>query len=336
MTTDGIMAVTKGTAAASLSDNRPSRHQTTGKPSFPKEEPIDRYERPGDLAHSPTGGLVQLATKAFSSSHQGGNHESDPLTLKQQQRQPPRPSSAFASDEAMSSSSAKLARDHSPDYHLYSNDLGERSSAHHYDTARGPFAAYEQAYQPYPSGNGPNADAAYAFHPPAQHRRAEDDIRLARGSASQPLHSHDQRHHYPALSPQPHHSSRYSRDSTHARTLIHGSPEHGFDGHGGLERMQGQGLDDGRDMTRTYDGRYDAESQHRMRRRRGDYETISEPQSTSLAAAAAGAVGAGTVPLRREGQRGIRSSVSESDLASVELKQERERRLGGGSLGKDG
>ncbi|KAF8926523.1 hypothetical protein BGZ47_002679, partial [Haplosporangium gracile] len=452
----------------------------------------------------------------------------------------------------MSSSSIKLARDRSPDYHLYSKDLAERSSAHHYDTARGPFAAYEQPYQPHPSGNrrpsgayppssstptssssrsrhpdyeskhssshypplsprlmvkdepstrdkardwppgephrdrsrlklsmaetgpheqgyrdssysppdsylydtppssshhypphypphyqqpypphhpshpslqqqqqppplydpvresdqrtpqhaggppsvyppypephsprdgyyrtqrhgypeapsprqansqqqqhglvarperltspGPShpyhssrsyhshsADAAFTSHPSAQHRRAEDDIRVAKGSASQPLHSHDQRHHYPPLSPQPH-SSRYPRDSTHARTLIHGSSEHGFDGHGSLERMQGQGLDGGQDMTRAYDGRYDTESQHRIRRRRGEYETISEPQSASLAAAAAAAAAA---PLRREGQRGIRPSVSESDLASVELKRERERRLGGGSLNKD-
>ncbi|KAG0049724.1 hypothetical protein BGZ90_007268, partial [Linnemannia elongata] len=174
-----------------------------------------------------------------------------------------------------------------------------------------------------------SADAAFASHPSAQHRRAEDDIRLARGSASQPLHSHDQRHHYQPLSPQPH-STRYP---THARTLNHGSPEHGFDGYGSLERMQGQGLDGVRDMSRAYDGRYDAESQHRMRRRRGDYETISEPQSASLAAAAAGAAAA--VPLRREVQRGIRPSVSESDLASVEMKREQDRRLGGGPLGKD-
>ncbi|KAF9547435.1 hypothetical protein EC957_008445 [Mortierella hygrophila] len=556
ITTDGITAVTKGTAAASLNDSRPSRHQATGKPTFPKEEPIDRYERPGDLAHSPAGGLVQPAIKPFSSSHRGGSHESDPMALGQQQQQPPRPSSAYGPDLVMSSNSVKLAREDSPDYHMYSKGLAERSSAQHYDTARGPFAAYEQPYQPRPSGNlrpsgayppssttptissfrsrhpdyesrhpsshypplsprlmvkeepltrerscdwppgephrdhlrlkpsmaetgrhdqgyrdssysppgpypydappssssshhyppyyshhhqhpypphppshpslqqqqqppplydpvresdqrtsqhadgppvyppyselhsprdgyyrtqrrgypeapsprqansqqpqqhglvarperltspGPShpyhssrsyhshsADAAFVSHPSAQHRRAEDDIRLARGPASQPVRSHDQHHHYQPLSPQPH-SSRYPGDSTHARTLTHGSPEHGFDGHGSLEGMQGQGLDGGRDMIRAYDGRYDTESQHRMRRRRGDYETISEPQSASLAAATA-AAGTTAAPLHREVQRGIRPSVSESDLASVELKRERERRLGSGPLGKD-
>ncbi|KAH7048650.1 hypothetical protein BKA57DRAFT_513580 [Linnemannia elongata] len=153
MTTDGITAVTKGTAAASLNDSRQSRYQATGKPTFSKEEPIDRYERPGDLAYSPPGGLVQPATKPFSSSHRGGSHESDPVALVQQQQQPPRPSSAYGPDQVISSSSVKLAREHSPDYHLYSKDLAERSSAHHYDTARGPFAAYEQPYQPHPSGN---------------------------------------------------------------------------------------------------------------------------------------------------------------------------------------
>ncbi|KAF9094499.1 hypothetical protein BGX23_002004 [Mortierella sp. AD031] len=170
-----------------------------------------------------------------------------------------------------------------------------------------------------------SADSTFASYPSAQHRRAaEDDIRMARrGSASQLLHSHDQRHHYPPLSPQP--QPRYPRDSTHARTHTHGSPEHAFDGHGSLERMQGQGLD-GRDLAAAaraaYDGRWDAESLHRMRRRRGDYETISEPQSASLASAAA-------APHRREVQRGIRPSVSESDLASAELKRDRERRMGG-------
>ncbi|KAF9134412.1 hypothetical protein BGW39_007164 [Mortierella sp. 14UC] len=189
-------------------------------------------------------------------------------------------------------------------------------------TSPGPSHPYHSS-RPYHSHS---ADAAFAAHPPAQHCRTEDDIRLARGTASQLLRSHDQRHQYPPLSPQPHHTSRYPRDSTHA------SPEHAFDGHGSLERVQGQGMDGGRDMMRAYDGRWDAESQHRMRRRRGDNETVSEPHSVSLAAAAAAAGSA--APHRREAQRGIRPSVSESDLASAELKRDRDRRLGG-SLGVD-
>ncbi|KAF9935308.1 hypothetical protein FBU30_004883 [Linnemannia zychae] len=568
MTTDGIAAVTKGTAAASLSDSRPNKYQGSGKSIFLKEEPNDRYERLDEHLNSPTRGMVQPAIERLS-----GSQEIDIMIPQQLQRRVSQLSSTYGSDEKIANtySSAKLQRNHSPDY---TNLKEEHHSLKLYDAAQSPSTSYEPPYQYHPSGNrrsngaylppsttttsitsrpryldfeprrpsshypptssprimandestvrerarewpprdhhrdpcldtaetlyeqdhdgdtsysppagsysydahrssrpsfyhplrhrhspyhhqsysnpqqyspcqsshpplqqqqqppplydpvresdqrttqhagtlpsvypsypephspreayyypqrrafvsvsgypedispkqansqqpqqqkqshglvarperltspGPShpyhslsnpyhsysADVAITSHSNAQHCSTEDDIRLIR--PSQPSHSHDQRHFYPSLSPQPH-LSRYPKESVHNQTHTYRSSEYTFDGHSSQERAQGQGLErNSRDMPRGFDGRWDDESQFRIKQRREDYDTISEPQQASLIAAAAEA--GKETSYRRDSQRGIRTSVSDSDLASIELKRDRERRHDRGSLGGSG